>query len=265
MCVTKRLVFLCLVLCTAAPAFADEIEWEVLPKGRPFRLTFADPREIRMGLNVAGGSRIQAAVGNYFSLLAMRWDEREFWHFGIEGAGYFGMRQAEGRFPLETTDGLIGLYAEGKRGPLEWQLRYTHVSAHLADGSRDSAIAYSREFLKLRGGYSPSPFFQAYVGLSRLVNTVPDVGKWGLQWGANIFFPNQIAMLVPFLAADFQYRQDTKFNPALSLQIGMAFNDPPEAWRSFRLFYSFQSGADPRGQFYDRALTLHALGIEMQI
>lgn len=262
--VKERLILLCLFL-TAAPCLAAEIEWEVLPKGRPFRLTFADPREIRMGLNIAGGSRIQAAVGNYFSLLAMRVDEREFWHFGIEGAGYFGMRQAEGRFPLETTDGLIGLYLEGKRESLEWQLRYTHVSAHLADGSRDSAIAYSREFLKLRGAYAPSPFFQAYAGIMRLVNTVPDVGKWGLQWGANIFLPSQFELLVPFLAADFQIRQETSFNPSLSFQLGMAFNDPPEAWRSFRIFYSFQSGADPRGQFYDRALTLHALGIEMQI
>lgn len=237
----------------------------MLPKGRPFRLTFADPREIRMGLNISGDSQIQAMIGNYFSLLSARFSESERWHFGIEGAGYFGMRQSEGRFPLETTDGLIGIYLEGNRGSYQWQLRYTHVSAHLADGSVDPAIAYSREYVKGRVGWAPSPFTHLYGGLTYIVNTVPPVKPLALQWGASFFFPLKIEMLSPFLAADFQWKQETPRFPSLNVQLGMAINNPPEAWRSFRFYYSYQTGADFRGQYYDRDVTIHAFGIEMQI
>lgn len=263
--VFKRLLLILWCVIPFAGLRGAEIQWEALPKGRPFRLPLADPREIRMGLSLAGSDSIQAAVGNYFSLVSLRTGEGDLWHLGIEGAGYFGMRQAGGRFPLETTDGLIGLYLDGNRGDYQWQLRYSHISSHLADGSTDTAIPFSREYVKLRGSWVPSPFAQVYVGTTWIVNTVPDVGKWGLQWGASYFMPTSFQMVLPFIAADFQWKQESIFNPSLSFQLGVALNDPPEAYRSFRIYYAYQTGADYRGQFYDRPLTLHSLGIEMQI
>ena len=108
---------------------------ELIPKGRPFRLTFADPREIRMALTFEGSSKINATIGNYFSILGIRNENNPDWffHVGLEGAGYFTMKQAEKRFPLETADGLIGLYIETSVGSAQYQFRLTHISAHLAD------------------------------------------------------------------------------------------------------------------------------------
>lgn len=243
---------------------------ELLPKSRPFRLTFTDPRELRMGLSFQGNSQIHAAIGNYFSLFGIRSSETELekkptvFHMGLEGAGYFTMRQADKRFPLETADGLIGVYFEGASGPWQGQLRATHVSAHLADGSSGTPIAYSREFLVLRGAYVPNEDLQVYGGIHYLVNTVPIVNPWTLQLGGNYFLPLSYP-LVPFLGFDLKWKEEASANPSFQFMFGLALNNPPSAFESFRFYYSYFTGTDPRGQFYNQVTTAHSVGIDMQI
>jgi hypothetical protein len=227
-----------------------------------------NPREIRMALGFEGDSHMHASVGNYFSLLGFQPVDGPSWrvHFGLEGAGYFTMRSEGSRFPLETTDGLIGLYLEGDSGPWQAQFRYTHISAHLSDGnSGDSPIAYSRETASLRMAYAPSGNAQVYAGLHYLAHTIPVLPRLGMQVGASWFVPWGLNKLVPFVATDLKWKAESLVNPSWSFQMGLAVNNPPQAFRSFRFFYAYYTGADPRGQFLFRHYTAHSLGIEMQI
>jgi hypothetical protein len=248
---------------------AADIGLELLPRGeRPFRLTFPDPREIRMALGFEGDSRIHATIGNYFSIFAIRPSvEPADWkiHFGLEGGGFFTMRQADRRFPLETADGLIGAYFDGRWGIWQGQLRFTHVSAHLADGSVATAIPYSRETLSLRAGVAPFNGAHFYTGLHYLANTIPRVHPWALQLGGTYFLSLGTTKLVPFTGFDLKFKEEADVNPTFNFQLGIALNNPPEAYRSFRFFYAYFTGVDPRGQFYNNVYTAHSLGIEMQI
>ena len=262
-------VLLCLgALVGSVCAVAGESELRLLPKGRPFRPTFPDPREIRMALGFSGDGRVSAIIGNYFSLLAVEGTSAENvpLHFGLEGAGYFTMSQSNGRFPLETADGLIGLYAEGRLEEWRYQLRYTHVSAHLADGiSGVSPIPYSRETLISRVAYAPSRTSEVYGGVHWVVNSTPRVEPLQLQVGGYWFLPSPLAKTAPFVGADLKWRRESTYDPSFAFQAGIAINDPPEAYRSFRIYYGYYTGADPRGQFYQRQVTSHSLGVEMQI
>lgn len=263
---SKRIAALLCLFFAFASSGAD-ISVEMLPKGRPSRLAMADPREVRMGLAFADG-RIQAAIGNYFSLFGLTPDEGIPWkmHVGLEGAGFFGMRSAEGRFPLETTDGLIGAYIEGEKGQWDTQFRFTHVSAHLADGSEGlTPIAYSREFMRLRLGFRPSDEIHLYSGGSFLINSTPKAAPWGLELGGTAFLPSFSPFFAPFVATDLKWREEGPLQISLAFQLGVALNNPQTAYRSFRLFYSYFNGTDPRGQFLDRTLTSHSFGLEMQI
>ncbi|NBV50242.1 DUF1207 domain-containing protein [bacterium] len=259
-----------LLLISSSLMASGQLGLELLPSGRPFLLTFSDPREIRMGLSFQGNSQINATVGNYFSLFGVSpvhsADTPAPWtfHVGLEGAGYFTMRQAQKRFPLETADGLIGAYFEGASGPWQAQLRLTHISAHLADGSTGTPIAYSREFAVLRAGYVPYQELQIYAGLHYLINTVPRVDPWTFQSGAHYFLPLDYS-LVPFAAMDLKWKQETSVNPSFQLLLGLALNNPPQAYRSFRFYYSYFTGAEPRGQFFNQQVTTHSIGIDMQI
>jgi hypothetical protein len=246
-------------------AFSANAMVEILPKGRLFRLAVADPREIKMQIAFEGGSKLSASIGNYFSLLSYQPGDEDslVFHWGIEGAGFFGLTQKDSRFPLETTDGLIGTYLESEKDNLRLQLRYTHVSSHLADGSEGIPIAYSRESLLLRAGYLLNDSLYFYGGLGRIMNSIPVTPSLFAQWGGDFYFP--VKFLTPYLAADFKWSEEASQNPSLCVQLGLALNKPGEAYRSFRVFYSYFTGQDYRGQFFQRSLTLHSVGIEMQI
>ncbi len=242
-------------------------ELQLNPKGRPFRMTFADPREIRMALSFEGGSRINASIGNYFSLLGIRSIENPdlFFHIGLEGAGYFTMKQADQRFPLETADGLIGFYTETSVGQMQYQFRLTHISAHLADGSSEGAIAYSRETAVLKVGYLLNSDTHLYSGVHFIVNSTPIVPNWTFQLGATSFFPLRSHKVVPYGGFDLKQKGESSTHTSMNLQLGIAFGNPLDAYRSFKFFYSYYTGADPRGQFFKSKITTHSAGIEMQI
>jgi len=259
--------FLVVFLCSFSQARQsdNDLAIKLLPKGRLFRLTFSDPREIRMGLSIQGDSQIHATVGNYFSILGLGYsDTRPFFHMGLEGAGYFTMRQEDKRFPLETADGLLGAYFEAQSGSFQGQFRLTHISAHLADGSNKTPIAYSREFAVLRLGFVPQEELQLYTGIHYLINTVPQVRPWTFQLGGNYFLPLDVS-LVPFIGFDLKWREENNTNPSSQVLLGLALNNPPQAYRSFRLYYAYYTGADPRGQFFNTLITNHSVGIELQI
>jgi hypothetical protein len=174
------------------------------------------------------------------------------------------MRYEQSRFPLESVDGLIGLYLEAATGKLQFQLRYTHISAHLADGSNGTAIPYSREFANLRWGVIPVPELHVYAGLRMLTNSVPNLPGSGAQTGFSYFLPVD-NIFAPFVAMDFQWAAQSRFNPAFAFQTGLALNKPPDRYRSFRFFFAYFTGEDPRGQFLGVPLTSHSFGLEMQI
>ncbi len=238
----------------------------LIPKGRLFPLTFADPREVRTAVTFSGSAPIQAMIGSYLSLLGVTGADNGWnFHFGLEGRGYFTMRQEGGRFPLETVDGTLGIYFEYASGPWHSQLRYTHVSAHLADGlTGSSPIPYSRETLSLRGGYSPNKHSQIYLGIHRLVNTVPKVHPLALQLGGSYFFPTGL-QTTPYFAADLRWQEETKVNPSFALQLGFALHQIPDHLRSFKLYYQYYTGADVRGQFYLGTTTSHSFGLELPL
>ena len=265
----KKNIFLFILSLSILANGAERLALEMLPSGRPFRLTFSDPREIRMGISFQGNSQINATVGNYFSLFSIQPKDQTsskpaVFHMGLEGAGYFTMRQEAKRFPLETADGLVGTYFEGSSGGWQGQLRLTHISAHLADGSSGTPIPYSREFVTMRLGYVPDDEFQLYGGMQYLVNTVPKVEPWVFQFGSNYFLPLNYS-LVPFLGFDLKWRQESGSNPSFHALLGLALNNPPQAYHSFRFYYSYFTGSDPRGQFYNQVITAHSVGIDMQI
>lgn len=237
---------------------AQELETHLLPAGRLFSPAIADPRELRMAITVESDSRVNAMIGNHVSLLGLSKEDLRF-VFGIEGGGYFTMRQEPPRFPLETADGLIGIYGEVQNGDWQGQLRITHISAHMADGSEEAPIPYSREMVSLRAAWSGIRGLHMYGGMQYLVHTIPTVPPWMLQLGTTWFLKD--SGLTPFFAVDTRWKVNTR-NPSLSLQLGLAMVSAADPFRSFRVFYGYNSGNDPRGQFYEQWREMHCVGIE---
>ncbi len=263
----------------ANAAFDDAVKqeniWETLPRNRPFPLIVADTREIRTALRKNSRNELEAEVGTYRSVIGWQGvllGEKSTAHFGLEGNGYYIMRQDRSRFPLYSTDGLLGFYLEAAQKNWAVQMRYTHISAHLSDdgiASGRAAIEYSREFIHLRSAH-PFLFFGegfAYLGYQYLVNTTPnDIPKHGADFGFSTKFGKIYRNIRPYFGADYKIKnahEGSTWNLTTGIEISSTQGNagsPP-----IRFAAHYLSGHDPRGQFYSTRLKKFSAGLEVDL
>ncbi len=241
--------------------------WQALPRGRAFPVLLSDPRDLRLGLRKNNKKEIEADVSAYRSLTGWKgllWGHETIFHAGIEGAGYFQMRQEGSKFPLQSSDGLVGAYAEMAQGLWMYQFRFTHISAHLSDGltGQRSHFVYSREFVALRLARQLG-VFRPYVGYQYLVNTMPTMGRHSLQLGAYGILPWHWGIVHPYVGGDLRVRnaeEGTTFQLGAGVALVSRSGMPP-----VRILASYLKGHDLRGQFYREKSEKWTFGLELDI
>lgn len=239
--------------------------WVALPPGRPFPSLPSDPRDLKIGLRKNSKQELEADIGGYRSFAGWKGKVKEqdtVLHMGLEGNGYFLMRQEGSKFPLHSSDGVIGLYSEAIRGLWLYQLRYTHLSAHLSDGlfGIRNRFTYTRETLSLRAARQLG-FTRAYAGYHFLVHTKPNLPKHSGQFGFYSVFPWHWQRLHPYFGADLKLRnkqEGTTYTISGGMALVSSLGAPP-----LRLSVSYQKGHDLRGQFYSEKTEKMSLGLDM--
>lgn len=237
--------------------------WTAIPSGRPFGVLPSDPRDLKLGLRGNNKSEMEGDVGGYRSLVGWCDDERRF-AAGIEGAAFFQMRKEGSKFPLHSSDGLFGLYGETASGPWAWQLRFTHISAHLSDGLSGVRphFVYSREFLALRVAHDFG-WLRPYAGYQLLVSTKPALPRHMFQIGAYTYLPAGWGLARPYLGADLRVR-GAEEGTTLVLGAGVALvtesGAPP-----VRIAAQYLKGHDLRGQFYREKTEKWIFGLDLDI
>lgn len=239
--------------------------WIVLPTSRPFPILLSDPRDLKLGLRHNNKKELEADVGAYRSVMGWKGEvegEKTIFHTGIEGAGYFLLRKEGAKFPLQSSDGLIGVYGEASRGPLAYQLRYTHISAHLSDGlfGVRTRETYTRETLSFRVSRQWD-FVRAYLGYHFLAHTQPVLPKHSLQIGTYAIFPLAWKHWHPYAGADYRLRSNEE-GRNLFLTLGVALVSELGA-APLRLGASYLKGHDLRGQFFREKTDKWTFGLDI--
>jgi hypothetical protein len=246
-----------------SPPPAQGEGWVALPHGRPFGILPSDPRDLKLALRGNNKKEIEADVGGYRSLAGWRKEGCVF-HVGIEGGAFFQMRKEGSNFPLHSSDGLIGLYAETAREHWAYQLRFTHISAHLSDGLTPvrQRILYTREFVALRAARQLG-WFRAYAGYQALVHTKPDLPRHSLQLGGYAYLPWHWGIAHPYLGGDLRVRgkeEGTTFQLGAGAALVSSSGMPP-----VRLTATYLKGHDLRGQFYLEPTEKWAFGLDLDL
>ena len=220
-----------------------------------------------MALRLNRFSEIEADVGAYRSFVGWKGAvlaEPATLHAGIEGNVFAVLGHDGARFPLYSTDGLIGLYGEAIRGLWMYQLRYTHVSAHLGDGLATARprIGFTRETLSLRLARQIGAV-RVYLGYHYLLHTEPKFPLHSLQVGFYSILPAHWGSFHPFLGSDLRWRNAAEgSNVAVTAGLALVsdLGAPP-----IRLAWSYLRGHDLRGQFYSERMVKTSLGLEMDL
>jgi hypothetical protein len=241
--------------------------WTFLPRSRPFGILPSDPRDIHMGLFKNNKGEIEADIGGYRSLAGWSGEvsgETLFFHTGIEGAAYFQMTQQGSKFPLDSSDGLMGIYGEAARGPWAYQLRYTHISAHLVDGlfNARAPILYTREFLSARISRRLD-WFRPYIGYQFLTHSAPSLPRSSLELGGYAILPERWGAAHPYFGGDIRIRdasEGTTFELGAGTALLSEHGSPP-----ILITASYLKGHDLRGQFYDERTEKWIFGLDLEI
>lgn len=247
---------------TTSPS--SELGWSALPHGRPFGILLSDPRDLKLGLRGNNKSEIEADVGGYRSLAGWRGENGTEFHTGIEGGAYFQMRKAGSNFPLHSSDGLIGIYAEAAREAWALQFRYTHISAHLSDGltSVRDRILYTREYIALRLARQID-WVRVYAGYQVLVHTKPELPRHMLQLGGYAILPMHWGIVHPYLGADLRVRgaeEGTTYQLGAGVALVSEQGTPP-----VRIAAHYLKGHDLRGQFYNEKTEKWIFGLDLDL
>jgi len=185
-------------------------------------------------------------------------------HTGLEGGAFFQMRKEGSNFPLHSSDGLIGIYAEAARNDWAAQFRFTHISAHLSDGLTPvrQKILFSREFVVLRLARQLS-WFRPYVGYQFLVNTKPVVSRHSLQLGGYAYLPIHWGIMHPYFGGDIRIRgadEGTTFQLSTGIALVSKSGMPP-----LRFTANYLKGHDLRGQFYFEQTEKWSFGMDLDL
>jgi len=254
----KILRFLCFSI---VAFFCESSHCEFLPQAPLLERTVMDQEDHRNAFRYTSQKQVEIDVGVSFAL----WQSNhKNLLLGIEGGAQFLLRAEGARLPLESSDGIFGIFVEGKIQNLLWQLRFKHVSAHLSDGlfNKRQPINYSLENLALKFLWAQK-YFRPYLAVHCLTNSIPSRPSFNYQVGWEFrFFESFFSdlYLLPSWGVDLKVNSANEFTFKTILALAMKSSHNPQRQWVFTLNY--QAGQNPRGQFYQEKLSQYSLGIE---
>ncbi|MBI5463522.1 MAG: hypothetical protein HY966_01045 [Ignavibacteriales bacterium] len=172
--------------------------------------------------------------------------------FQVTNADYY----ADVTFDIPVAEGTVLRIGSG------------HTSHHLVDDAvalRGSSVVlnYARDYLQFFAVHNVSllrgfVYGGTYYNRSFIINTHRD-GLFLIQLGADGGNLPLTGSLEVYGAVDLKYRGEVNFGSSQSYQIGIRAKN--EFFRAARLAYTYRTGMEERGQFYDQRITTQSIGL----
>jgi hypothetical protein len=187
----------------------------------------------------------------------------------LAGSIYTFLNNAGIRFQVVNVDFFVDVYADislSRSSTL--RIGGGHTSQHLSDDAFESlgfarSVNYARDYYQLfvihrvpmiRGFV----YGGTYYTHSFLVDTRID-GQWLFQAGGEFLNTIIYGPVQCYAAVDVKFRGELEFGSTQSYQAG--FKVVNTALSSIRFAYTFRTGVEERGQFYDQRNDYHMIGM----
>lgn len=253
---------------------------EFFPAGlniQPFTANIIEPKlGVMFQLNK---NDLRLDIGNSMDIVKFG-DKNKALSFGADFFTFTLLRgETDFHFPVDAVDYLFGVNFGYKRTIDESnnygiRVRFSHISAHFADGHYDGNIngwrdnlkprVFSREFFELLPFYKYNNL-RFYGGLTYIYHVDPTyIGKYNFHAGFDYFHDNFIISGIhPFVGYDLRAIKITKYSVNNSISAGLKFGYIKG--RGISVYYSYFNGNNIHGEYFNFREKYSAIGINLDL
>ena len=249
-----------------APA-APATDVVLFPRDRIFPKFFADGSVEQFSIAKDAISRhIVGSIGGIQRVVQLSHPSGTLIQIGVGATVYGSFIRSPGQLQVVTADFYVDFPIEFRFSD-RFALRtgWGHYSAHLVDDGIEqlhlTSINYAKDYIPLFAAYDiPSVALTTYGGLRIDYFTIPErnahtLFQVGIQGGDLPIF--SLGHL--YGAIDIKIRSEVNWGTTQSYQVGFKFLEQGSS--GFRIAYTYRTGIDDRGQFYQNRTTVSLVGV----
>lgn len=209
------------------------------------------------------------ALGETLPLIRWKTEGEWIWQLGLQG-GIFAIFDLESATnDLINTDFYASIPLSFRKGSWSGIFRLEHQSSHLGDEyllrNRVERINLSYETLDAVLSYEFLDEWRVYGGGGYIVHTATDLkrgeAQYGMEWRQK---GNPLKnFLTPFVGLDLQQIQETQWDLDVSFKAGFSLHSRQARSYIWKVFYQYYNGHSPNGQFFNRTIEYHGLGLQV--
>ncbi len=249
------------------PSAASSTGTVIFPRDRIFPKFYADGAVEQFSLaKDAMSRRIVGSIGGVQRIVQVSHASGSIIQIGAGATVYGSFIRSPGQLQVVTADFYVDFPLEIRFSDrFAFRTGWGHYSAHLVDDGIEqlglTSINYAKDYVPLFVAYDiPSIRLTTYSGVRFDYFTIPERSahtllQLGMQGGD---FPVwSLGHL--YGAIDIKIRSEVNWGATQSYQVGLKFLE--QGTSAFRFAYTYRTGIDDRGQFYQNRTTVSLVGV----
>ena len=239
----------------------------LFPRDRIFPKFYADGTVEQFSLAKDAMTRnIIGSIGGIQRIVQLTHESGTLIQLGAGATVYGSFIRSPGQLQVVTADFYVDFPIDIRFSD-RFAIRtgWGHYSAHLVDDGIEmlhfSSINYAKDYIPLFAAYTiPTIALTTYGGVRFDYFTIPErnarqLFQFGIQGGDLALF--SLGHL--YGALDIKLRSEVNWGTTQSYQVGFKFFE--QGASGFRVAYTYRTGIDDRGQFYQNRRTLSLVGV----
>ena len=268
-------LLLCMMACTAVTTVTaggppTPLRFRVLPDERIFPRIHASGQAHQLGISKDLDSRQWFGdIGGERPLFELSGGPVDI-QAGIGATVHAGILRKPPLLQVVTVDFVVDFPIDIRiTRDVSIRTGYGHFSAHIADDGIEvlslRSINYAKDYVTLLGSMQWAELHaMLYAGGRYDFHTLPVTDKHLVaQVGGEIQPLELFAGCRVYVAVDLRCKEETAWRAIQSYQAGCILTGP--AATAVRVTYTYRTGSDDRGQFYDRVLSASLFGIAIDL
>lgn len=261
---------------------ADKISgggWALFPEDRLFAPRLADPRWPHFSFaythfNQSGFPKLEnvanISLGEQLNFVGFESESVGKFDLGIQPAVFGLFNINSDSFDLINTDYRLALPLDYRYKSFSAQARIFHQSSHLGDEFLLNTpvdrvnLSYEATDLTLSLDWQA---FRFYLGAGKILHSEPHLDPWSTQQGLEFVSTEALLndSMRPVVGLDIQEKEETSWEPDLSMHAGMEFASPEKGHHRVQLLIEYYHGRNPNGQFYREKIETIGLGLHVYL